>query len=393
MNTLRSMALAALLTVVPATSVLAQESLPTLLESVESAERTSMVRAEQLTQALAEFDLLAARIEDLKTEGADSPLSLLALQPLMEQALSLSEQLEALASDARAAASRSTQIRQQALAAVEASLERLEQSQPWDTAAAARAGELLTLAEQLRPQPNALPPIDLDAIRQRVTWSPEELEASADELADYRDALRTRLEQVAAQREQAARQERLEQRARGLAMEESLFDDSFSRRFPTREQAAPTVQADDAAPRFGEDQVSNNGAPEFGGDPGGVESDLAGDETAGGAESLPGGGEPEMGAPVVEGAQEVDAAVPPSEVTVSEPVRWQNTDSISGRSGVSDPTLLRTDGAQNGTGRRRRSATDELNAAAAELQRQIELVEEQEAAFRRQANELQDTLD
>ncbi len=215
-------------------------------------ERLLVSTVDAFEQARAEFDVLTDEIEALKSAGAASPLEVLQLQQRMQTALSFSDTLEELQARRDAAIEELAALDAMHIAAVEAQLERLLQQRPWTEVLAATAAELQAYLDErsVAIQSASVPVLDLRTIRASLRWSPEEMRAAADELADYQDAMQQQLQELEHAARQAQRREELEQRARTMRRQESLFDDSFSRRAPQSQTQAAAGGPADRTHRF-----------------------------------------------------------------------------------------------------------------------------------------------
>lgn len=363
-----------------------------LLAERSVAERRLATVSDTFEQALAEFEELTDEIEALKAAGPAGPLDLLDLQQRMQQALAFSDTLEDLQQARDAAIHDLSALDAAHIAAVEAELDGVLQQRPWTEELAERADGLQRYLDDraTAAQSVSVPTLDLESTRASLQWSPEEMRAAADELADYQDAMQLQLEQLETAARQAQRREELEQRARSMRRQESLFDDSFSRRAPQAQAASggqvvsDRSSADDGG-RDSEPTVSrgDNGDLATGEEsaptgPPATDSDFGASDEGGGVQ-----GEfqaPAFGPVEVVGVPEVVDAQAPSGSSTS-PV---------------DPTLFRVDdsavaGADN-RGRRRQSAAT-LQRQAEELRLRVQQAREQEEALRESAEETQRAVD
>lgn len=358
-------------------------------------ERLLVSTVDAFEQARAEFDVLTDEIEALKSAGAASPLEVLQLQQRMQTALSFSDTLEELQARRDAAIEELAALDAMHIAAVEAQLERLLQQRPWTEVLAATAAELQAYLDErsVAIQSASVPVLDLRTIRASLRWSPEEMRAAADELADYQDAMQQQLQELEHAARQAQRREELEQRARTMRRQESLFDDSFSRRAPqSQTQAAAGGQG-------GQERSSVDGAGQQT-EP--TASRVAGDDMVTAGESPPvsspaadsdfGTTAEQAGAP--EAGFEPSSFGPIQALDVPNVVEAQVPGAPT--SGVVDPTLFGVDRASessdDGRGRRAQSAAA-LRRQADELRQRVREAQAQERALRESAEETHRSVD
>jgi hypothetical protein len=101
-------------------------------------------------------------------------------------------------------------------------------------------------AARLRSEPVPWVPMPWDQIRARLTETPEELRALAEELADHAARAEAQRARLGSALVEAERRERMVQRVRALGMEEWLFEDSGVRRAGAPARASGGVPRSDA---------------------------------------------------------------------------------------------------------------------------------------------------
>jgi hypothetical protein len=328
---------------------------------------------QQLDASWAELNTLVSRIDALKSTGDLEGPNAVLLQQLLQQADARVAEMEALDARARQAASSAAEAARAALAEIRAERAQIEREleDGWLPTASQQQTliRLDVLEEQFETPIATRPALQLDAIRANLTLTPEELRATADEIADEAARVERDLAELEERVEAAERRDRLQQRARDMAFDEAFFDDNASRRAPNRTsqagvlgdaQRVEATRGDANAPVFGsDDQPTSEGAPEL----------APGDDAeAGGGGGIPSDGDNALGGfgddapPDVSGTE--DRFSPPTVL---------NPDAMPGALPPADPTLLRNDaaGAGTGAGRRGRGSAAQLRAERDALETQL----------------------
>jgi peptidoglycan hydrolase CwlO-like protein len=387
---LTSILLAALLVgAAPAASAQQTPALASAMERAATEEALVRDLQSELHESMTELQGMLSRIDALKLEESPSAAEVLELQNLLREADLRLGELEQLDVRVRAAVAAWQTLSAGVVAQVRAERDSLiaQGAELWlqnrDVDAELRELERVELhfaAPEIERQP-----LPLQEIRASLTQTPEELEATADELADEAQRLQRQMAELQVREEDAERRERLQQRSREMLFDETFFEDSASRRAPAR--STPVSDS--------------NSTPTFQGRPGTTESDdtpsppesVNGPSDAlasGGAEGAP---EPEFAAEVSDnggvrgegvsgdfGAVDLSPELPPAVVAPGEQA-----------SALGDPTLLRndTDPAPGGRGRTRAS---DLRAQRESLQRQLEAVERERTRLLDEADALQNDV-
>lgn len=387
---LTSILLAALLVgAAPAASAQQTPALASAMERAATEEARVRELQSELHESMIGLQGMLARIDELKLDESPSGPQVLELQNLLREADLRLGELEQLDLRVRAAVAAWQTLSAGVVDQVRAERDSLiaQGAELWlqnrDVDAELRELERVEAhfaAPEIERQPLPLP-----AIRASLTQTPEELEATADELADEANRLQRQMAELQVREEDAERRERLQQRSREMLFDETFFEDSASRRAPARttpvadSNSTPTFQGQPGTP----ERDNSSSPPESG--------DVPGDALAsGGAEGAP---EPDFAPEASDdnggrndgfagdfGAVDLSPDLPPAVVAPGEQA------SASG-----DPTLLRndTDPAPGGRGRTRAA---DLRAQRESLQRQLEAVERERTRLLNEADALQNDV-
>lgn len=405
MNRLLHIALATLLSFALAATAIAQSADPAAeLQSARDEYAEVLGRFEQVRDS---YDRQTAEIDVLKTQVATSPLVALELQRALRASQSTADELLALDAQLGALTSRIGELGADARAALLADIASLE-AQLASATPSERPALIASLnerTEMLGAWETPLPgyaPVPIEEILAQIVDTPEELYATADELADHADRVQRQLEEIERRLEEAEARERLEQRARALALEESFFEDGIARRpaRPSSEQAEPTTggasrggatAAEDSPNEASEDTPNRGGGVAVGGAFDDMETDTAAPDMpdddgamSGGA----GGAGDEFG-----GTDDLGTGAPTLQV---DPVETTSTATLAGQGGLTagiDPTDasdVRGDADDGRRGRRRGSEADELRARQAQLARDLQALEAERTRLVQRAEELEE---
>ena len=342
----------------------------------------------ELHESMTGLQGMLARIDQLKQDDSPSAADVLRLQSLLREADVRLAEIEQLDLQVRASLAAWQTLSAGVVNEVRAEREALlvQGTDLWlqnrdlnDELRQLEQVEVRFTAPEIDRQ--ALP---LEAIRASLTQTPEELAATADELADEASRLQRQMQELAAREADAERRERLQQRSREMLFDETFFEDSASRRAPARNPqsgdstSSPTSQlqpdGQERGPATSGDSMNEGDDALASG---------AGDAAAA-PEFVPPGNDA-LGGQNEDGAGRFDAVdrapdVPPA---LFVPVEQ------AGAAG--DPTLLRND-VEAGTPPRGRTRAADLRAQRDLLQRQFEAIERERTRLLDEADALQNDV-
>lgn len=368
----------------------AQEAsaLSSAMERATREESQVLEQQVQLHAAMTGLQGMLERIDQLKQDDSPSVADVLRLQSLLREADIRLSEVERLDLQVRASLAAWQTLSAGVVSEVRAEREALlvEGATLWlqdrdlnEELAQLERVEVRFTAPELERQ--ALP---LQSIRASLTQTPEELAATADELADEASRLQRQMDELAVREADAERRERLQQRSREMLFDETFFEDSASRRAPARNPQSGDSTSN-AVPQL------QPGGEERGPTTSGDSMNDADDALASGAMdgvAAPEFGSPEEGAPVepsdsLSGGFDAVARSPELAPVVFVPFEQAGA--------AADPTLLRNDVEAGALPRGRTRAAD-LRAQRALLQRQLEAVADERTRLLNEADALQNEV-
>ncbi len=369
---------------------LAQEtsSLSTAVERASLEESRVLELQAELHDSMTALQGMLARIDQLKQDDSPSAADVLQLQRLLREAdLRLSE-IERLDLQVRASLAvwqtLSTGVVDQVRAEREALLAQSADLWLQNRNVDDELGQLEDIELRFTAPEVSREALPLEAIRASLTQTPEELAATADELADEASRLQRQMDELAVREADAERRERLQQRSREMLFDETFFEDSASRRAPARNPQSsestagrtPQLQPDDQGRGSTASSDSMNEADDALAS--GTLDGAAAPESASPVPDSPTGQTVDMGGIITA----VDRSPEPA------PAVFVPAGPSGGAGG--DPTLLRND-VESGSPRGRTRAAD-LRAQREALQRQFEAIERERTRLLNEADALQDEV-